>query len=94
MADEKKKGYLLKDGSVFVPTANVKITSPDNKNLLFEVDAIMFDFNGFFTPAVGEKLEFKNGNYLEVVSVGDSFGKFYTLDLKGSSGNVIVSKAG
>ena len=93
MADEKKKGYLLKNGEVFVPTATVKITSPDNQNLIFDVDKVMFNFNEYFTPSVGEKLVFKNGNYLEVVSVGDFFGKTYNLDLKGSSGNVIISNA-
>ena len=93
MADEKKKGYLLKDGSVFVANATVKITSPDNQNLIFEVDKIMFDFNEYFTPSVGEKLVFKNGNYLEVASVGDSWGKVYYLTLKSSKGTVLIENA-
>lgn len=93
MADEKKKGYLLKDGSVFVPTANVKITSPDNTNLLFEVDKVVFNFSEYFTPTVGEKLTFANGNYMECTSVWENFGTHYKLTLKQSNGTTIIDKA-
>ena len=93
MADEKKKGYLLKSGGVFVPTATIKITSPDNKNLIFEVDKVVFNFSEYFTPTVGEKLTFANGNYLECTSVWSNFGKKYKLTLKKSNGTTIIDKA-
>ena len=93
MADEKKKGYLLKSGGVFVPTATVKITSPDNQNLIFEVDKVVFNFSEYFTPTVGEKLTFANGNYLECTSVWSNFGKHYKLTLKRSNGATIIDKA-
>ena len=93
MADEKKKGYLLKSGEVFVPTATIKLTSPDNENLIFEVDKVVFNFTEYFTPEVGEKLTFANGNYLECTSVWSSFGKGYTLSLKRSNGTTIIDKA-
>ena len=93
MADEKKKGYLLKSGGVFVPTATIKITSPDNKNLIFEVDKVVFNFSEYFTPTVGEKLTFANGNYLECTSVWSNFGTHYKLTLKQSNGATIIDKA-
>ena len=93
MADEKKKGYLLKNGGIFVPTATIKITSPDNENLIFEVDKVVFNFTEYFTPEVGEKLTFANGNYLECTSVWESWGKGYTLTLKRSNGATIIDKA-
>lgn len=93
MADEKKKGYLLKSGGVFVPTATIKITSPDNQNLIFEVDKVVFNFSEYFTPTVGEKLTFANGNYLECTSVWSNFGKHYKLTLKQSNGTTIIDKA-
>ena len=93
MADEKKKGYLLKSGGVFVPTATIKITSPDNKNLIFEVDKVVFNFSEYFTPTVGEKLTFANGNYLECTSVWSNFGTHYKLTLKKSNGTTIIDKA-
>lgn len=93
MADEKKKGYLLKNGDVFVPTATIKITSPDRKNLIFDVDKVMFNFTEYFTPEVGEKLVFANGNYLECTAVISSYGKNYRLTLKKSNGNIIIEKA-
>lgn len=93
MADEKKKGYLLKSGGVFVPTATIKITSPDNQNLIFEVDKVVFNFSEYFTPTVGEKLTFANGNYLECTSVWSNFGKKYKLTLKKSNGATIIDRA-
>ena len=93
MADEKKKGYLLKSGGVFVPTATIKITSPDNQNLIFEVDKVVFNFSEYFTPTVGEKLTFANGNYLECTSVWSNFGTHYKLTLKQSNGTTIIDKA-
>ncbi len=93
MADEKKKGYLLKGGGVFVPTATIKITSPDNQNLIFEVDKVVFNFSEYFTPTVGEKLTFANGNYLECTSVWSNFGTHYKLTLKQSNGTTIIDKA-
>lgn len=93
MADEKKKGYLLKSGGVFVPTATIKINSPDNKNLIFEVDKVVFNFSEYFTPTVGEKLTFANGNYLECTSVWSNFGTHYKLTLKKSNGTTIIDKA-
>ena len=93
MADEKKKGYLLKNGEVFVPTATIKITSPDNQNLIFDVDKVMFNFTDFFTPEVGEKLVFANGVYLEVTNVSNSWGKNYRLTLKNSKGVTLIEKA-
>ena len=93
MADEKKKGYLLKSGGVFVPTATIKITSPDNQNLIFEVDKVVFNFSEYFTPTVGEKLTFANGNYLECTSVWSNFGTKYKLTLKKSNGTTIIDRA-
>lgn len=93
MADEKKKGYLLKNGEVFVPDATIKLTSVDNQKLIFEIDKLVFNFTDYFTPTVGEKLTFANGNYLECTSVWENFGTHYKLTLKQGNGTAIIDKA-